>query len=143
MIKSITKDIRAFNRYYTNVIGVLDKIYLETGYSLTEARVLYDIYSLGEINASQIIDQLKIDKSYLSRVLKKLEKDKLITKTKSVKDPRASVITLTEKGLTEVSLLNFITDKQIEESLNDIPAKNLAELVEHMNAIIQILDRRF
>lgn len=142
MTKSITKDIRVFNRYYTNVMGVLDKVYLETGYSLTEARVLYDIHSLGEINASQITDQLKIDKSYLSRVLKKLEKDKLITKSKSAKDPRASIIKLTEKGLSEVRLLNIATDEQIEESINDIPAKKLTKLVEHMNAIIQILDRK-
>lgn len=142
MVKSITKDIRAFNRYYTNVIGLLDKMYLETGYSLTEARVLYDIYCLGEINASQIIDKLKIDKSYLSRVLKNLEKDRLISKTKSAKDPRASIISLTEKGLSEVHLLNMATDKQIEDSMNDISAKNLTKLVAHMNAIMQILDRR-
>lgn len=142
MVKSIAKNIRAFNRYYTNIMGILDKMYLETGYSLTEARVLYDIYCFGEINASQIIDKLKIDKSYLSRVLKKLEKNKLIAKTKSTKDPRASTIKLTTKGLAEVHLLNMATDKQIEESLNDISAKNLTKLVDHMNAIIQILDRR-
>lgn len=142
MAKSTINNIRAFNRYYTNVIGLLDKGYLETRYSLTEARILFEIYSAGKIDTSEIIDATLIDKSYLSRILKKLEKDKLITRSKSAKDSRVSQITLTEKGLIELNYLNELTDSLIEKLLEDLTIKDQNNLVLHMNSIIQILNNK-
>lgn len=141
MATSTINNIRAFNRYYTNVIGLLDKGYLETKYSLTEARILFEIYSAGKIDTSEIINATLIDKSYLSRVLKKLEKDALITKSKSAQDARATQIALTEKGLTELNSLNQLTDRQIEKLLKDLTLKDQNNLVHHMNSIIQILNK--
>lgn len=142
MAKSIINNIRAFNRYYTNVIGLLDKGYLETKYSLTEARILFEIYSAGKIDTSEIIDATLIDKSYLSRILKKLEKDKLITRSKSAKDSRVSQVTLTERGLIELNYLNELTDRLIEKLLEDLTLKDQNNLVLHMNSIIQILNNK-
>ncbi|MFA4868954.1 MAG: MarR family winged helix-turn-helix transcriptional regulator [Pedobacter sp.] len=142
MAKSTINNIRAFNRYYTNVIGLLDKGYLETKYSLTEARILFEIYSAGKIDTSEIIDATLIDKSYLSRILKKLEKDKLITRSKSAKDSRVSQVTLTEKGLIELNYLNELTDRLIEKLLEDLTLKDQKNLVLHMNSIIQILNNK-
>ncbi|MGF1925687.1 MAG: MarR family winged helix-turn-helix transcriptional regulator [Bacteroidia bacterium] len=136
------KNIRAFNRYYTNLIGLLDQGYLETHYTLTEARILFEISPIGKIDTSEIIDALLIDKSYLSRVLKKFEKNNLITKSKSEKDSRAWKISLTEKGIIELNMLNTLADSQLEELLKDLTSKDIKQLSMHMDSIIDILDKK-
>ncbi|MEH3115213.1 MarR family winged helix-turn-helix transcriptional regulator [Pedobacter terrae] len=141
MEKSIISQMRTFNRYYTNLIGLLDRGYLESQHSLTEARILFEL-SLGKINASEIMDRIRIDKSYLSRVLKKFEKDKLIIKSKSGKDARASQIGLTEKGKVELKALNTLADKQLEELLKDLSATEIKQLVLNMKSIMDILDQK-
>jgi DNA-binding MarR family transcriptional regulator len=141
MEKSIINNVRAFNRYYTNLIGVLDQGYLETEYTLTEARVLFEISPKGKIDTSDIIDVLLIDKSYLSRVLKKFEKNNLITKSKSGKDARASQISLTQKGLNELGMLNTLANKKLEDQLKDLPSADKKQLVRHMKAIIGLLNK--
>lgn len=133
--------MRAFNRYYTNLIGVLDQGYLETQYTLTEARILFEISAVGKIDTSEVIDALLIDKSYLSRVLKKFEKNNLITRSKSEKDFRASQISLTEKGLGELDILNSLADRQFEELLKNLSSTDIKQLTLHMNSIIKILDK--
>lgn len=140
MEKSIIRSMRAFNRYYTNLIGLLDKGYLETPYTLTEARILFEISSAGGIDTSAIIAALRIDKGYLSRVLKKFEKNNLITRSKSESDSRVSQLSLTEKGLAELSALNTLTDRQFEELLKDLSSTDIKQLALHMNAIIEILE---
>ncbi|WP_410220723.1 MarR family winged helix-turn-helix transcriptional regulator [Pedobacter sp.] len=141
MAKSSVDSIRAFNRYYTHIIGLLDKGYLETGYSLTEARILFEISIAEKKDTSEIIDTMLIDKGYLSRVLKKFEKDQLITRSKSPKDARASQIKLTKKGITELNLLNALTDSKIEELLKNLTREDVNKLVLHMNSIVKILDK--
>jgi len=120
-------------------MGLLDKGYLDTGYSLTEARILFEISPKGKTDTSKVIDAMLIDKGYLSRTLKKMEKDKLVTKSKSEKDSRASQISLSEKGLEELANLNALTDRQIEKLLQGINSKDRDNLVWHMNSIIKIL----
>lgn len=139
MEQTIIKNIRAFNRYYTNLIGVLAQGYLKTHYTLTEARILFEISPIGKIDTSEIIASLLIDKSYLSRVLKKFEKNKLITKSKSEKDSRAWEISLTEEGIIELNLLNTLADKQLEDLLKDLSSTDIKQLSLHMNSIIDIL----
>ncbi|MNK03766.1 Multidrug resistance operon repressor [compost metagenome] len=142
MEKSIISNMRAFNRYYTNLLGLLDKGYLETQYTLTEARILFEISPAGKIDTSEIIDAMLIDKSYLSRVLKKFEKNKLIAKSKSKTDSRASQIFLTDKGMAELNVLNALADKQLEELLKDLSSTEIRQLALHMNSIIEILDKK-
>lgn len=141
MEKSIIKNVRAFNRFYTNIIGLLDKSYLETGYTLTEARILFEISPVKKTDTSKIIDSILIDKGYLSRTLKKLEKDQLITKSKSEEDSRASKISLTARGIAELDMLNTLTNHQIEVLLQDLTSKDRDHLVLHMNSIIRILGK--
>ncbi|WP_412468350.1 MarR family winged helix-turn-helix transcriptional regulator [Pedobacter sp. KLB.chiD] len=141
MEKSIISQVRAFNRCYTHLIGLLDRGYLETQYTLTEARILFEI-DTGKTNAAEIIEEMHIDKSYLSRVLKKFEKNKLITKAKSGRDARASQIGLTDNGRVELEALNTLADKQLEKLLKDLSAKEIKQLALHMNSIMEILDQK-
>jgi DNA-binding MarR family transcriptional regulator/GNAT superfamily N-acetyltransferase len=90
--------VREFNRVYTNLIGLLHGSYLDSPYSLTEARVLFELAHGAECEISALRGSLDIDAGYLSRILARLESDGLITREKSAADARRRVITLTGPG---------------------------------------------
>src|SRR6266702_262914 len=90
--------VRRFNRFYTRQIGVLRKTFLDSAYSLGEARVLYEIASSGSPTASEIARSLDLDPAYLSRVLRNFEKRGLIQRRTSPKDGRQSHLTLSVRG---------------------------------------------
>jgi DNA-binding MarR family transcriptional regulator len=69
---------RRFNRFYTQKIGVLDRSYLQSEFSVSEARVLYELAQRDETTASEISASLGLDMGYLSRILGKLEQQELI-----------------------------------------------------------------
>jgi len=137
--KEIIENVRAFNRFYTSLIGLLDNHLLNSDYSLAEARILYEIYTGEGISASQIMSTLSIDKGYLSRILKKLEKDKLITKKLSASDARVSLITLTNAGLKVFNELNNASNEQIDLLIYKLSLSEQEQLMEHMQAIRLIL----
>ena len=86
--------IRSFNRFYTNIIGLLDQHFLDTPFSLTEGRVLYEIRHMEECSAKKIRENINIDEGYLSRIIDKFIKKGLITKTPSRDDKRLHIIVL-------------------------------------------------
>jgi DNA-binding MarR family transcriptional regulator/GNAT superfamily N-acetyltransferase len=90
--------VREFNRVYTNLIGLLHGSYLDSPYSLTEARVLFELAQRSECEISALRGALDIDAGYLSRILARLESDGLITREKSTADARRRVIALTGPG---------------------------------------------
>lgn len=138
---SAVKQIRAFSRFYTDIIGLLDKHLLQSDYSLAEARILYEINTAGSIQASRIITAMYIDKSYLSRLLKKLEKDRLIVKKSSDNDARAIMLELTDKGRDKFNKLNQASDRQITELIKNLPVSTQLELAMHMQRITDILKK--
>lgn len=140
--KTAVREIRAFNRFYTDIIGLLDAHLLNSAYSLSEVRTMYEIYTGKRVQASQIMTAMHIDKSYLSRILKKLEKEELISKMPSEEDARASLISLTEKGLKVFNALNKASDEQIDGLIGDLPVRRQQELVNHMKAIQEILQHK-
>src|SRR6201987_3858591 len=90
--------VRAFNRFYTNMIGLLRGKYLDTPYSLTEARILFE---LAQRDANEVTDlrrTVDIDAGYLSRILARFSSDGLVTRQRSAADGRRQVITLTGGG---------------------------------------------
>jgi DNA-binding MarR family transcriptional regulator/GNAT superfamily N-acetyltransferase len=90
--------VRAFNRLYTNVIGVLRDGYLGTPYSLTEARILFELGQRDSTEVAGLRRGLDIDAGYLSRILARFEADRLITKRRSDSDGRRQIIALTDAG---------------------------------------------
>jgi len=78
MKSQFIKEIRAFNRFYTNIIGLLDKHILNSNYSLPEVRIMFELYHNAGLTASDITSLIDIDKGYLSRILKDFQKNKLI-----------------------------------------------------------------
>src|SRR5262245_15474930 len=106
MLKKHIEGIRSFNRFYTDIIGLLDEHILNSKYSLPEARILYELYHHEPLTSSDIINNLQIDKGYLSRLLRQFEKKKLLDKKKSPQDGRAAYLRLTASGKKEFESLN-------------------------------------
>ncbi len=133
--------IREFNRFYTNILGIIDQHILDSSFSLAEARVLFEIYHTKECTATQLMTQLKMDKGYLSRVLSRFVKNNLIYKKKSSNDTRYSYLYLTEKGLALFFKLNEASNEQIQAIISDLSAQDQAILVGSMNRAQRILSR--
>lgn len=133
------KDVRAFNRFYTDIIGLVDQHILNSRYSLPEVRIMYEMYYSGAATANEIINLIHIDKGYLSRILLRFEKERLISKKRSATDGRSVMLALTAKGRIEFEKLDLAANDQVKEILNHFPKETLAELVSHMNAIKKIL----
>ena len=114
---TLVADIRRFNRHYTQVLGLLNKHILDSGYSLTEARVLFEIDGRGACTANDLIIALQIDASYMSRMIAKFQKKNMIAKEISKEDNRAKYIKLTAYGKQIVTELNHKSDGQIQALL--------------------------
>jgi DNA-binding MarR family transcriptional regulator len=135
------KKVRAFNRFYTNIIGLLDKHILDSKYSLPEVRILFELYHHAGLSASEITALLAIDKGYLSRILKRFEKDKLIHKTTVSADKRSALLELTTKGKKEFELLNIASDKQIAKAFENLTEDECDQLVQKMDDIQQLINK--
>lgn len=138
---NIIADIRQFNRFYTNILGLLDKHVLNTGYSFTEGRVILEIGFLEQCIASNLVERLDIDRSYMSRIIAKLSKDGLLSKEISTLDNRTSVIRLTPKGIALFNQLNEKSDEQIVKLLQGLSQKEIKEIHASMLLIQKKLDR--
>ena len=132
-------EIRSFNRFYTDLLGLLDSHLLDSPYSLAEGRILFEIASRGECRASDIIETLSIDKGYLSRILKKFEKEGLIERKASENDKRASLLSLSQSGMKVFKELDSASNQQIEKIIARLGQPELEALVGSMTQILQIL----
>ncbi len=93
------REIREFNRFYTNLIGALDySRHLHTPFTLTEARVLYEIAHAPRTDAADLRVELSLDAGHLSRILAKFEEQRLVTRRPSEQDARRQRIELTTHG---------------------------------------------
>ncbi|NLR96453.1 MarR family transcriptional regulator [Rhizobium sp. P38BS-XIX] len=90
--------VRDFNRFYTNFLGVLNKAYLDSPYTLTDVRVLFEVGFRGGVAASALTRELHLDPAYLSRIVKRFREDGLIETTPDPNDARSQIIKVTEKG---------------------------------------------
>src|SRR5947199_9624685 len=90
--------VRAFNRFHTRKLGVLDQQLLKSPFSLSEARVLYELAHREDLAAKEIGIELGLDPGYLSRIVQKFDEDGLITRKPLPTDRRQYRLALTAKG---------------------------------------------
>jgi len=110
--------VRAFNRFYTNVIGVLHGMYLDSPFTLTEGRLLFEIARQPAVEVSDLRRALDIDAGYLSRVLSRFEAESLITRHRSAADARRQEIRVTDAGRAAAADLDDRSAGQIAELLH-------------------------
>ncbi|MFI4981967.1 MAG: GNAT family N-acetyltransferase [Nevskiales bacterium] len=130
--------VRQFNRCYTRTIGVLQEGLLQTRFSLTEARVLYELAQLASTTAAGLGRELGLDAGYLSRILQRFERDGLIRRAESEVDRRQSLLSLTDAGRDAFAPLDARARQETGALLGAMPEPAQASLVASM-ARIQIL----
>jgi DNA-binding MarR family transcriptional regulator len=133
--------IRSFNRFYTNIIGLLDQHFLDTPFSLTEGRVLYEISNTELCTAKKIRSKVDIDEGYLSRIIDKFIQKGLVKKTPAQEDRRLHIIVLTDKGQREFSKLNDNSNRSVHQVITNLSDQECAELVAMMERIQVLLTK--
>jgi DNA-binding MarR family transcriptional regulator/GNAT superfamily N-acetyltransferase len=131
--------IRHFNRLYTRMIGVLDQHLLESPYSLTEARVLFELAHSDNPSAGEIGGSLGLDAGYLSRIVQKFVERGLITRTPSPADRRQFGLTLTAEGHAAFAKLNESSQRDVAKLLARLSKYNQERLVDAMKTIEHVL----
>jgi len=134
-------NIRSFNRFYTRVLGLLDKYILNSQYTLSEVRILYELATHENLTASDLIETLHIDKGYLSRMILDLRIKKLVQSRRSDEDGRSLELSLTKLGRKEFKALNKASDLQLASILEKLSNAECDKLVRNMNEIVAILSK--
>ena len=106
-IEGQVRAVRAFNRFYTRKIGVVDGM-ASSPFSLAEARVLYELAHREKSTATDIRKELGLDAGYMSRILRDLERRKLVTREKSKRDERQRFLSLTLKAAERLHRLTSV-----------------------------------
>jgi DNA-binding MarR family transcriptional regulator/GNAT superfamily N-acetyltransferase len=132
--------IRGFNRFYTRQLGLLDHGLLGSEFTLTEARVLYELAHRDESTATQIADELGLDLGYLSRLLTKFERRRYLRRTRSPLDGRQSRLQLTAKGRDVFSPLDQAAREQIRMMTGHLTPPQHGELLAAMQSVRRLLD---
>ncbi len=131
--------MRAFNRFYTQKIGLLEGGKLYDPYSLTETRVLYEIAHRDRVTASDLVRELGIDAGYLSRLLRGFEKQGLVTRKPAPEDARQSLLRLTAAGRKAFAPQEDVSRRVLSPLIERLPADERVRLVDAMDTITRLL----
>ncbi len=131
--------VRRFNRFYTKQIGLLGESYLETPFSLTEARVLYELAHRERPSATELARELGLDAGYLSRILRGFERRRLLTRTRSRSDARQSHLALTARGRAAFAPLDVRSREDIGALLARLGSAEQRRLIDAMRTIESLL----
>jgi DNA-binding MarR family transcriptional regulator/GNAT superfamily N-acetyltransferase len=131
--------VREFNRFYTRVIGVLEAGILGTPYSLTEARVLFELSHRAEMGVSELRGLLGIDAGYLSRILRRFGADGLVVREAARDDARCQVVRLTAQGRAAYRRIDDGQVRATERLLDSLDEDGRRRLVAAMDRIRRAL----
>ena len=132
--------VRRFNRLYTRRIGVLREGLLHSRYSLTEARVLFELVNREEPTATDLSRELGLDPGYLSRTLARLEEQGLVARVRSERDGRRRLLSLTPDGEEAFSLLDSRSREEVAEMLGGLSEGDQRRLLEAMRTVESIFE---
>ena len=131
--------LRRFNRFYTNRIGVLREGLSQSGFSLTQARVLYELANRKDTTATELGAALDLDAGYLSRILRAFERQGLLTKAQSATDRRQSILRLTGAGRAAFAPLDAAAHEEAERLLSRLSDTDQEALLSSMRRVEALL----
>lgn len=139
MTTDLVADIRAFNRFYTRQIGLLDEHFNKSRFTLPEGRMLYEIASRGRTTLAEIARSLGMDPGYASRLLHKLVDQELAALTPNPGDRRSNSVALTQDGDLAFAQLDATSNGAVAELLRPLDETQRTALVAAMRTIRSIL----
>jgi len=131
--------VRSFNRFYTRHIGLLNEGLLESEFSLTEVRILYELAHRGPVTAADLGQDLGLDPGYLSRILKRFDARGLIRRSRSADDRRQVHLSLTEMGRVAFEPLNQASAAQVAAMLSRLPVGERERLIRAMTLVERLI----
>jgi DNA-binding MarR family transcriptional regulator/N-acetylglutamate synthase-like GNAT family acetyltransferase len=134
------EEIRRFNRFYTRQLGLLCDVLHRSSFSLTEARILYELANCAALRATALARDLNLDAGYLSRTLRKFEARRLLKRVPSATDARQYDLSLTPAGRRQFAPLDRSAREQVAAMVEHLPADGVAELVRAMRRIERLLE---
>jgi len=132
--------VRGFNRFYTKQIGLLRNGYLQSSFSLSQVRVLYELAHRDGLTATDLSKELGLDSGYLSRILLGFSKRNLLLRKSSKRDGRQTHLSLSEKGRKVFAQLESKTQAEIEAMLARLSPAEQSRLIDSMHTIEKLLD---
>ena len=132
-------EVRRFNRFFTRRIGVLREGLLHGPYSLTEARVLFELARGEDVSASELSHELGLDPGYLSRILVRFEQGGLVDRVISESDGRRRLLRLTAAGEDAFAELDRRSREEVSGMLEGIPERDQRRLLEATRTIEEVL----
>ncbi len=135
--------IRQFNRFFTRQIGVLREGLLHSPYTLTEARILFELGQGGQVTATRLGRELGLDAGYLSRILARFEQQELLEKVRSENDGRQFLLNLTVEGRKAFDLLDQRSRDEVMEMLHELSEEDQQRLLKGMQTIESVLTNGF
>jgi DNA-binding MarR family transcriptional regulator/GNAT superfamily N-acetyltransferase len=132
--------VRAFTRFYTRKLGVLDQHLLKSPYSLSEARVLYELANGEDLAAKEIGIELGLDPGYLSRIIQNFDESGLITRKPLASDRRQYQLSLTAKGRQAFAKLDRSSHDEVAAMLAGLGAEERRAVVNAMTSIEHALE---
>jgi DNA-binding MarR family transcriptional regulator/N-acetylglutamate synthase-like GNAT family acetyltransferase len=133
--------VRRFNRFYTRQIGVLNRGFLDSEYSLTDVRVLYELRHREGLTASTLGEELSLDAAYLSRILREFDRKGLLVKNPSKADRRRTHLRLSAKGRRVFDAIEARQRVAVADLLHGLPVDDQRNVVESMHQIERLLER--
>jgi DNA-binding MarR family transcriptional regulator/predicted GNAT family acetyltransferase len=132
--------VRAFTRFYTRKLGVLDQQLLQSPFSLSEARVLYELAQHADVSAKEIGLTLGLDPGYLSRIVQGFDDKGLLSRAPLATDRRQQQLSLTPKGRQAFAKLDLSSANEVAAMLTALDAGERDRLVGAMAAIEHLLE---
>ena len=133
--------IRQFNRFYTALIGLLDRDFLRSPYTLLEVRILYEIEHDEGANARRLRGVLGVDEGYLSRTIDSLRRRGLVSRRKSAADGRVYHLSLSASGRREIARLDKASAAVIDGIISTLSPAEVGEVVAGMEKIQGLLEK--
>jgi DNA-binding MarR family transcriptional regulator/GNAT superfamily N-acetyltransferase len=134
--------MRRFSRFYTRQIGLLKGDFLDSDFSLTQGRVLYELSKRDGLTASDLAEGLGLDHGYLSRILARFEKQKLIERSRSKDDARQSHLSLTAKGRKAYAPLERRSNELVRDMLETLSPSQQKRVTDSMRAIESLIGEK-
>ena len=131
--------VRRFNRFYTQRIGVLQDGFAQSPFSLTQARVLYELLHRNRPTATEVGNALGLDAGYLSRILRGFAVRGLIAREKSPSDGRQVHLTVTPRGRKTFAPLEAHSDTEVGNMLRPLTPAEQGRLVAALQTVEELL----
>jgi DNA-binding MarR family transcriptional regulator/GNAT superfamily N-acetyltransferase len=136
---AVIAEIRRFNRFYTRTVGLLEETLTQSAFTLTEARVLFELGHREGPSASEIAADLRLDPAYLTRILRKFATAGLTEARADAADGRRRILSLTGEGREALAAIQAAADLEATRLVGGLSAPQRAELEKAMRRVMRLL----